>query len=63
MADTAWRRLDDPTAIAEVRAHILDSADLYPTLSTSSFVDAAWTDDDLFALGLDQVLTQLLQPA
>jgi AcrR family transcriptional regulator len=60
MADVAWRRLDDPAALARVRAHILDSADRYPTLSTSGFVDAAWSDDELFGLGLDRVLEQFL---
>ncbi|MTD54263.1 TetR/AcrR family transcriptional regulator [Amycolatopsis pithecellobii] len=60
MADATWRRLDDPGAIAKVRAHILDAAELYPTLSTSGFVDAAWSDDDLFVLGLERVLDLLL---
>ncbi|MFG1645953.1 TetR/AcrR family transcriptional regulator [Amycolatopsis sp. NPDC049252] len=60
MADATWRRLDDPAAIAKVRAYILDSAERYPTLSTSGFVDAGWPDDELFVFGLDRVLDQLL---
>ncbi|MEV8378836.1 TetR family transcriptional regulator [Kribbella sp. NPDC056861] len=60
MADATWQRIDDPAAIAKVRAHILDSADRYPTLSTSGFVDAGWSDNELFALGLDRVLDQFL---
>lgn len=60
MADATWRRLDDPAAIAKVRAHILDSAERYPTLSTSGFVDAGWPDDELFGFGLDRILDQLL---
>ncbi|MET8999240.1 TetR/AcrR family transcriptional regulator [Amycolatopsis sp. NPDC004169] len=60
LADATWRRLDDPAAIAKVRAHILASAERYPTLSTSGFVDAGWPDDELFAVGLDRVLDRLL---
>ncbi|RSM43799.1 TetR family transcriptional regulator [Amycolatopsis balhimycina DSM 5908] len=60
MADATWRRLDDPAAIAKVRAHILASAERYPTLSTSGFVEAGWSDDELFVFGLDRVLDRLL---
>ncbi|MFF1615574.1 TetR/AcrR family transcriptional regulator [Amycolatopsis sp. NPDC058278] len=60
MADATWRRLDDPAAIAKVRAHILDSAERYPTLSTSGFVDAGWSDAERFAFGLDRVPDRLL---
>ncbi|MCR6483580.1 TetR/AcrR family transcriptional regulator C-terminal domain-containing protein [Amycolatopsis sp. OK19-0408] len=60
LADATWHRLDDPSAIAKVRAHILDSAERYPTLSTSGFVDAGWPDDELFVFGLDRVLDRLL---
>ncbi|GAB3904061.1 TetR/AcrR family transcriptional regulator C-terminal domain-containing protein [Kibdelosporangium lantanae] len=60
MADATWRRLDDPAAIAKVREHILASAERYPTLSTSGFVDAGWSDDELFVFGLDRVLDRLL---
>lgn len=60
MADATWRRLDDPAAIAKAREHILAAADRYPTLSTSGFVDAGWSDDELFVFGLDQVLDRLL---
>lgn len=63
MADATWRRLDDPAAIAKVRAHILDSAGRYPTLSTSGFVDAGWPDDELFGFGLDRILDQLVGPS
>jgi AcrR family transcriptional regulator len=60
MADATWRRLEDPAAIAKVRAHILDSAERYPTLSSSGFVEAKWPDDELFGFGLDRILDQLL---
>jgi AcrR family transcriptional regulator len=60
MADATWRRLEDPGAIAKVRAHILDSAERYPTLSSSGFVEAEWPDDELFGFGLDRILDQLL---
>ncbi|VVJ17534.1 Transcriptional regulator [Amycolatopsis camponoti] len=63
MADATWRRLDDPAAIAKVRAHILGSARRYPTLSTSGFVDAGWPDDELFGFGLDRILGQLVGPS
>ncbi|WP_033263534.1 TetR/AcrR family transcriptional regulator [Amycolatopsis vancoresmycina] len=60
MADATWRRLDDPAAIAKVRAHVLGSAERYPALSTSGFVDAGWPDDELFGDGLDRLLDRLL---
>ncbi|MGW4058011.1 TetR/AcrR family transcriptional regulator [Amycolatopsis sp. NPDC004747] len=60
MADATWRRLDEPAAIAKVRAHILESAERYPALATSGFVDAGWPDDELFGFGLDRVLDRLL---
>ncbi|MEU0796385.1 hypothetical protein ABZ342_40520 [Amycolatopsis sp. NPDC005961] len=50
MADATWRRLDGPAAIAKVRAHVLGSAERYPTLGTSGF-------------GLDWILDQLLGPS
>jgi AcrR family transcriptional regulator len=59
MADATWRRLDDPAVLSRARAHITGLRDVYPTLSTSGFVDRAWTDDDLFCLGLDRVLDTL----
>ena len=55
-----WREVYEDFPIAKVREHILASAEGYPTLSTSGFVDAGWSDDELFAFGLDRVLDRLL---
>ncbi len=61
MTDATWRRLDDPAVLAKARAHITSLEELYPTLSTSGFVDSArWSDDDLFGLSLDRVLDTLM---
>lgn len=59
MADTIWRRSDDPAVLDRTRAHITGLRDLYPTLSTSGFLDGAWPDDDLFGRGLDRILDTL----
>ena len=58
--DTTWRRLDDPAVLAKAQAHITGLGERYPTLSTSGFVEGAWTDDDLFRHALDRVLATLL---
>ena len=47
MNDATWRRLDDPAVLAKARAHITGLGELYPTLSTSGFVDGAWSDDEI----------------
>jgi len=60
MADATWRQFDDPAVFAKARAHILGLGERYPTLSTSGFTDGEWSDDELFGLGLDRVLDQLL---
>jgi AcrR family transcriptional regulator len=63
MADATWRGLDEPAVLAKVQAHITDRGELYPTLNASGFVDRAWSDDDVFLLGLDRVLDALLPAA
>jgi AcrR family transcriptional regulator len=60
MSAASWARLRDPGIVGKARAHIVDRAELYPTLGTSGFVDRAWSDDDLFSLGLDRVLDALV---
>ena len=62
MADATWRLLDDPAVLAKARAHITGLRELYPTLSSSGFVDEAWSDDDLFRLGLERILDTLPPP-
>jgi AcrR family transcriptional regulator len=61
MTDATWRRLDDPALVDKARAHITGLREIYPTLSTSGFVDQAWSDDDLFGLGLERVLDTLIR--
>jgi AcrR family transcriptional regulator len=60
MADATWRRLDDPAVVAQAREHILGRREIYPTLSTSGFVDQEWSDDDLFGLSLERILDTLV---
>jgi AcrR family transcriptional regulator len=60
MNDVTWRRLDDPAVLAKARAHITGLRELYPTLSTSGFVDGQWSDDDRFSLGLELILNTLM---
>ncbi len=60
MTDATWRRLDDPALVAKARAHIIGLGDLYPTLSTSGFIDNEWPDDELFEAGLDRLLDTLV---
>jgi AcrR family transcriptional regulator len=60
MADATWRGMDDPAVLDKVQAHITGRAELYPTLNASGFVDRAWSDDDVFLLGLDRVLDGLM---
>ncbi|MCD2194584.1 TetR/AcrR family transcriptional regulator [Actinomycetospora endophytica] len=60
MADATWRRLDEPAVLAAAKAHIAGRAELYPTLAASGFVDRAWSDDDVFRLGLDRLLAALM---
>ncbi|MFJ1761319.1 TetR/AcrR family transcriptional regulator [Amycolatopsis sp. NPDC088138] len=59
MTDATWRRLDDPEVVTKARAHITARRDIYPTLSTSGFVDQEWSDDDLFGVGLERILDTL----
>lgn len=59
--ESTWRRVGDPAVIDKARDHITGLGERYPTLSTSGFVDTTrWSNDDLFELGLDRVLTSLL---
>jgi hypothetical protein len=56
------RRLDDPAVLDKARAHITGLREIYPTLSTSGFVDQAWSDDELFGLSLERILDTLAPP-
>ena len=60
MAEATWRNLDDPAVIAKARAYITSRSELYPTLSASNFIDAAWSDDDLFRQGLERMLDAVM---
>ncbi|GAA4386686.1 TetR/AcrR family transcriptional regulator [Tsukamurella soli] len=62
MTDATWRRLDDPTIAEKAQAHIVGLRDVYPTLSTSGFAEGTWSDDDLFGLGLERILSTLPRP-
>jgi AcrR family transcriptional regulator len=59
-AEVSWQRLDDPAVLPRARDHITSRADLYPTLSTSGFVEREWTDETLFLHGLDHILDAVL---
>ena len=62
MADATWRRLDNPAVLDKARAHIADRAQLYPTLTTSGFIEAPWGDDELFNRALERALETVLPP-
>ncbi|MFD2417857.1 TetR/AcrR family transcriptional regulator [Amycolatopsis pigmentata] len=61
MNGATWRLLDNPAVLAKARAHITGLKELYPTLSTYGFVDGRWSQDELFHLGLDQILDTLMR--
>ncbi|WP_018331838.1 TetR/AcrR family transcriptional regulator [Actinomycetospora chiangmaiensis] len=56
MNDASWRRLDNPSLVAEVGRFIVGQRDRYPTLASSGFLDDGSSDDELFVRGLDRVL-------
>lgn len=60
MADATWRKLNDSAVLAKARDHITGLRGLYPTLSASSFLDRAWSDDDLFDLTLERILDTVI---
>jgi AcrR family transcriptional regulator len=61
MTESSWRRLDSPAFLERARAHITGHDELYPTLSSSGFVDRTqWSADELFALGLDRILDTVM---
>jgi AcrR family transcriptional regulator len=60
MNDATWRRMNDPAVLAKARDHITGLRELYPTLSTSGFVDGPWSDDDRFSLGLERILDTVI---
>ncbi|MDD7941545.1 TetR/AcrR family transcriptional regulator C-terminal domain-containing protein [Actinomycetospora lutea] len=61
VTESTWRRAQDPTALSRVQEYLAARADLYPTLDGSGFVERSrWTEDELFALGLDRVLDTVL---
>ena len=62
MSDATWRRLDNPAVLDKVRAHLTDRAQLYPTLTTSGFIDAPWGDDELFNRALERALETVIPP-
>ncbi|KAA2265392.1 TetR/AcrR family transcriptional regulator [Solihabitans fulvus] len=60
MTDATWLRLDDPDVLDKARAHIVGLRERYPTLSTSGFVEGAWSNDDLFQHSLSRILDMLM---
>ncbi|MFJ9843358.1 TetR/AcrR family transcriptional regulator [Kitasatospora sp. NPDC101155] len=63
MADATWRWLDNPAVLDKARAHIADRAHLYPTLTTSGFIEAPWSDDELFSRAVERALETVIPPA
>jgi hypothetical protein len=59
MAEAGWRKLDDPAVISKAREYVTGLRELYPALA-SSFVNPAWSDDDLFDHGLNLMLDALM---
>jgi AcrR family transcriptional regulator len=57
VTEATWRRSADPQERSAARRHIEADPAAYPTLEASGHLDEArWSDDDLFARGLDVLL-------
>ncbi|MFI9639426.1 TetR/AcrR family transcriptional regulator C-terminal domain-containing protein [Micromonospora sp. NPDC051925] len=57
LTEATWHRTSDPEVRAEARRHLVANAAAYPTLTASGHLDdGQWSDDDLFARGLDAIL-------
>nr|MDT0658096.1 TetR/AcrR family transcriptional regulator C-terminal domain-containing protein [Micromonospora sp. DSM 115978] len=57
LTEATWRRTGDTGTRAEARRHIAADRDAYPTLTASGHLDdERWSDDDLFARGIDAIL-------
>jgi hypothetical protein len=57
LTEATWRRSADPRARAEARRRVTANPGDYPTLIDSGHLDdARWSDDEVFAAGLDAIL-------
>ncbi|MEW1587885.1 TetR/AcrR family transcriptional regulator C-terminal domain-containing protein [Micromonospora vinacea] len=57
LTEATWRRSTEPETRAAARAHIVASANAYPTLDASGHLDdTRWDDDLLFEEGLNAIL-------
>ena len=57
LTEATWRRTTEPETRAAARAHIVASANAYPTLDASGHLDdTRWDDELLFDEGLDGIL-------
>ncbi|MBM0201730.1 TetR/AcrR family transcriptional regulator C-terminal domain-containing protein [Micromonospora sp. STR1s_5] len=57
LTEATWRRTTEPETRAAARAHIVASANAYPTLDASGHLDdTRWDDDLLFEQGLNGIL-------
>lgn len=64
LTEATWRRAEDPEARTEARRHLVANPHAYPTLVASGHLDdGPWSDDDLFACGIDAILAVPAPPA
>lgn len=57
ITEATWRQAADPEARAEARRRLSADPGAYPTLVASGHLDdGQWSDDDLFARGIDAIL-------
>ncbi|WP_239127118.1 TetR/AcrR family transcriptional regulator [Asanoa siamensis] len=58
LTESTWQRSSDGSSSsrAAARDYVSSAPDLYPTLVASGHLDDAWSDDDLFARGVEAIL-------